>query len=167
MRGAIEISGADVILKVASVPEDIQNLVGKDCDIDIKEHKEKRSLDANAYFHKLCDLLRQKLGISMAECKNDLICSYGQIEYIDEIPVVIDTNIPPEVMRKNEFLHASCVEVGTTGTYSYVVYRGSHTYDTKEMAALIKGTIEEAKAQGIETATPYELEALWQKIHTR
>ncbi len=39
----------------------------------------------------------------------------------------------------------------------YWVIRGSHTYDTAEMAKLISGTVYEAKEHGIETMTPNEL----------
>ena len=46
------------------------------------------------------------------------------------------------------------------GAYWYRLYRGTHTYDSKEMAMLIDGTIEECKEQGIETMTPNELERL-------
>lgn len=42
----------------------------------------------------------------------------------------------------------------------YMIMRGSHTYDTAEMAALIDGTIAEAKALGIETLTPAQLEEM-------
>ena len=38
-----------------------------------------------------------------------------------------------------------------------LVMRGSHTYNTKEMSRLIEGTVQEAKALGIETATPEEI----------
>lgn len=38
--------------------------------------------------------------------------------------------------------------------------RGSHTYDTKEMSELIKGTVAEAKELGIETATPQEIKEM-------
>jgi hypothetical protein len=39
----------------------------------------------------------------------------------------------------------------------YKIYRGSHTYDTKEMSLLIDGTVADAKELGIETATPDEI----------
>ena len=48
----------------------------------------------------------------------------------------------------------------------WAIVRPSHEYDTKEMAALIDGTIEDAKELGIETITPAELErmkAAWQR----
>ena len=136
-----------------------------DVDVVITEHKEKRSLNANAYFHELCDELRQVLGITMAECKNNLICSYGQIEYIDGFPAVVQSNIPPEKMIKQDILHVHCERANGDGTFEYVVYRGSHTYTTAEMSKLIDGTIEECKAVGIETATPAELRRIFGEGH--
>ena len=65
---------------------------------DLQPHKDvkKRSLDSNAYFHVLCDKLRQKLGISMARCKNHLIADYGQILYLDDQPMIYKTNAPED-----------------------------------------------------------------------
>ena len=137
---------------------------------DIKEHREKRSLDANAYFHVLCDKLRLKLGISMARCKNHLIADYGQIQYLpDGAPMIYKTNAPEEYMLELETIHAKCVKVAEENgkeVFFYRLYRGSHEYDTKEMSQLIDGTVQECKAVGIETATPDEIarmEALWQR----
>lgn len=143
---------------------------------DLEEHKEKkhRSLDSNAYFHVLCDKLRQKLGISMARCKNQLIADYGQILYIeDSVPMIYKTNAPEDYMIELETLHTKCVKVSEENgkpVFFYRVYRGSHTYDTTEMARLIQGTIEECKAQKIETATPEEIEhmaMLWEQKYVR
>ena len=132
-----------------------------DIDITIKKHAEKRSLNANAYFHVLCDKLRLKLNMSMAECKNHLITSYGQIEYIDDVPVTYKTNAPPEWMIQQEYIHMKQISVqDSEGAYWYRVYRGSHTYNSQEMAKLIDGTVEECKLQGIETLTPAELARL-------
>ena len=44
----------------------------------------------------------------------------------------------------------------------YYVMRGSHTYNTAEMSRLIDGTVSEAKALGIETLSPDELERMKQ-----
>ena len=127
---------------------------------DLVEHKEKRSLDANAYFHVLCDKLRKKLNMSMARCKNHLIASYGQIEYIDGEPMIYKTNAPEDYMMELEILHTKCVKVvkeNQRNIYFYRVYRGSHTYNSAEFNLLLKGTIEECKLQDIETATPNEI----------
>lgn len=156
MKGIIKgISGNHIWLETTMA---MTLSVNTEVDIEIKEHREKRSLNANAYFHKLVDELRQKLRISFAACKNQLITSYGQIEYIGDVPATIKTNIEPERMREVETLHCMSISVADEeGVYWYRVYRGTHTYDTKEMSILIDGTIEECKAQGIETMTPNEL----------
>ena len=49
----------------------------------------------------------------------------------------------------------------------YRLMRGSHTYDSREMSELIKGTIQEAEDLGIETLTPRELEQILGKWKPR
>lgn len=142
---------------------------------DLQPHKDikKRSLDSNSYFHVLCDKLRIKLGISMARCKNQLIADYGQCFYVEDEPMVYKTNAPEEYMMELETIHTKCVKVTEENgkpVYFYRVYRGSHTYNTIEMAALIKGTVEECSIQGIEVATPDEIahmNALWEKKYAQ
>lgn len=138
---------------------------------ELTEKKRKRSLDSNAYFHVLCDKLRQKLGISMARCKNHLISDYGQIQYIDDQPMIYKTNAPEDYMMELETLHTKLIKVTSENNnevYFYRVYRGSHTYNSSEMAALIRETVNECKQMGINTATPDEIarmNALWEKHH--
>ena len=58
-----------------------------------------------------------------------------------------------------ETLHAIPVRYDGVATF-YKIYRGSHTYDTKEMSVLIDGTVADAKELGIETLPPAELQAM-------
>lgn len=150
-------------------PNGIEDLAEKDLRIKVNKITKPRSLDANAYFHVLCDALRQKLNISMAHMKNILITSYGQIDYLSEGQAIIyKTNAPIEVIQELEEIHMKFLKVGDDGAYWYRVYRGSHTYNTEEMHKLLEGTIADAKDQGIETRTPDEiakLEALWGNKH--
>lgn len=161
MQGRVKgLSGSTLMLELDG---EIAFKVDDQVDVEIKPHKEKRSLSANAYFHTLVDKLRTALRIGFSECKNDLITSYGQVEYIDGVQVVIKTNIPADKMRASEILHCLCVKTSTEAgkdVYFYRVYRGTHTYNSAEMAQLIDGTVEECKAQGIETLTPMELARL-------
>lgn len=143
-------------------------------DLSVHKDKKKRSLDSNAYFHVLCDELRQKLGISMSRCKNHLIADYGQIQYLSEgEPMIWKGNAPEDYMMELESLHTKCVKVtreNDKDVFFYRVYRGSHTYNTVEMAALIRGTIMECEQQGISTATPDELAhmaMLWEKKYEK
>lgn len=150
-----------------------QNTQKPDAKWDITEHKEKRSLDSNAYFHVLCDKLRQKMTppLSMAACKNHLITSYGQPEYDDAGNMVyLKANIPAEKMQEVEYLHCLPVKYESDTVIFYRVYRGSHTYDTAEMSKLIAGTVDECHAFGIQTATPDELarmQSAWKERYAR
>ena len=66
------------------------------------------------------------------------------------------------MLRKNlcgsrkRSIHCIPVKYEDNATF-YKVYRGSHTYDTKEMSLLIDGTVADAKELGIETITPAEI----------
>ena len=148
-------------------PHGIDELQNMKLTIKVGKHRKKRSLDSNSYFHVLCDKLRQKRGISMAACKNDLITSYGQVFYLDDVePLVYKTNAPPEFISELEEPHMKFIKMGEDGAFWYRMYRGSHTYDSAEMAKLIEGTIYECQTEGIETATPAELAKMaeiWEK----
>ena len=101
----------------------------------------------------------------MARCKNILITSYGQIEYIEEgEPLFYKTNAPIDYIMELEDAHMKFVRKSEDQAYVYKVYRGSHTYDTIEMHKRLEGTIQECQLQGIETKTPDEIrrmEELW------
>ena len=130
-------------------------------DIILKKHRNKRSLDANAYFHVLCGKIAEVLEISKPRCKNILIGRYGQPELLENgAPAVLKSNIPISFMLEQETLHCMpCGEKEENGgelTF-YRVYRGSHTYDTQEMSVLIDGTVQEAKDIGVETMPPDEI----------
>ena len=163
-----------VSLELDGDPGEIERLREKKLRIELKEWREKRSLDANAYFHVLCDKLRLRLSrenpMSMARCKNHLIASYGQVMYLDTgEPLVYKTNAPPDFCLELETPHLQLVRTdweNGKAVYFYRMYRGSHTYDTKEMSRLIDGTIAECKEQGIETMTPEAIERMlgaWEK----
>lgn len=148
--------------------ESLDNISNCKLAITAKKWREKRSRDANAYFHVLVGKLADVLRISKPRCKNILIQRYGQAFLnIDDTEAVIKSPVPPSQMLEMEEPHCfpcgSVTENGVEMTL-YKMYRGSRTYDTREMSILIDGTIEECKEQGIETMTPNELarlKSLW------
>lgn len=147
-----------ITFAVNEEPNGLDDLKDDFLKIKVGKNRRKRSLDSNAYFHVLCDKLRQKLNLSMAACKNYLITSYGQILYLDDgEPLIYKTNAPPEFINEREEVHMKFIKIGLDQAYWYRMYRGSSTYDSKEMSTLIEGTVYECKEQGIETATPDEL----------
>lgn len=147
-------------------PENIEKLRGKDLDIEFDIHREHRSLTANGYFHSLVDKIADELKESKTAAKNSLICRYGQPLFIGEEIAVIKTQIPPEQMREAEAMHAKVVSnkhENGKDLFFYQIYRGSSELNTKEMAILIDGTVEEAKALGIQTITENERTKLLEK----
>jgi hypothetical protein len=137
--------------------DECEKFKNKKLSIEIKQYREKRSLDANAYFHTLVGKISEVLTISKAKAKNILICKYGQPQLLPDGNVMIyKTNAPEEFMWELESIHSIPVKYLDDATF-YKIYRGSHTYDTKEMSLLIDGTVADAKELGIETATPDEI----------
>lgn len=150
------------------IREEYERLKDKEkLSVEIKQYRERRSLDANAYFHVLAGKIADVLSISKPRSKNILIGRYGQPELLDDgSPAIMKTNIPVSQMMEQETLHCypcgSKIESGQELVF-YRIYRGSHTYDTKEMSVLIDGTVEEAKDLGIETMTPDQIKEMKQK----
>lgn len=129
-------------------------------DIKAVKHRKKRSLDANAYFHVLVGKIADVLTISKAKAKNVLICKYGQPQLLPDGSVMVyKTNAPEEFMWEQEAIHAIPIRYEEKATF-YKIYRGSYTYDSKEMSVLIDGTVEDAKDLNIETLTPVELQRM-------
>lgn len=159
----------NVTFQINTEPIDELNTLASldEVDITAKKHRKKRSLDANNYFHLLVGKIADKLGISKTRCKNILIGRYGQQEFLEEgQPVVLKTNISVEKMLEQEFLHCmpcGCKQENGAEVVFYKVFRGSHTYDTKEMSILIDGTVQEAKDLGIETIPPAELQRMMER----
>lgn len=151
---------------VDSIPSDLEDLQNKNLDVVAKPHREKRSLNANAYFHVLSGKIAEKLGTSLTHEKNRIIREYGQYEVIDGmIPTLTAKEKYEDKMLDIEGVHLKVVE-RPGGTVKMAVMRGSHTYNTAEMSRLIDATVEEAKELGIETLTPDQLErmkASWTK----
>lgn len=145
---------------VDSIPSDLDNLQNKDLDVLAKPHREKRSLNANAYFHVLSGKIAEKLGTSLTHEKNRLIREYGQYEVIDGmIPTLTAKAKYEDRLLDMEAVHLKVVErPGETVKMAFL--RGSHTYNTAEMSRLIDATVEEAKELNIETMTPDQLERM-------
>lgn len=155
--------------------EELDKLTDKELSVSIQQHREKRSLDANAYYWVLAGKLARVLDITNAAMHNILLRRYGAPEIINEELVYImlpDTDDAEEKALESETYHVrptSEVRVGERMNYrTYIMLKGSSTYNTKEMSDLIEGLISDCKDAGIETATPEEIErmmALYEKKH--
>lgn len=156
-----------------NVAEAAQILSGKDIDVKLKRHKEKRSLDANAYYWCLLTKLARIHGWSNAEAHNRMLRDYGQYEQVEgqliAVPLPDTDQTEREVLSKMEYHLALSPKVtimkGETKRV-YLLLRGSSTYNTEEMARLISGLIEECRYSGIpdsEIMTPFEKRKLYEQ----
>lgn len=122
-------------------------------DITIKQHREKRSLDANAYCWVLLQKLAEVLKTDKDSLYEDMICRYGVFTHIVVKPSMVER--VKEEWRAVRELGEVTIN-GKTGI-QLQCYFGSSTYNTKEMSVLIDGIVNECKDQGIETLTPEEI----------
>ena len=135
---------------------------------ELKEHKEKRSLNANAYFWVLVGKIAKATHSTNQTIHNALLRDYGQIDIQDGVAQWV---VLPESYKltESDYLLATPNKVkmqskkGEVQGIVYIRLRGSHTYNTEEMSRLIDGTVMEAKELGIETLTPFQLEEMKQK----
>ncbi len=129
----------------------------KDKQFELKEYKEKRSLNANNYYWQLVTELGNALKMDKEDLHFLLLQKYGQSEMIS---VVADVD-----MKNYLKYYAEAGESNLNGkTFKhYKVYKGSSEMDSKEMSILINGLVEECHIQGIETKTPAEINSLLER----
>lgn len=150
--------------------------VDKETLYDLSPHKDvkRRSLSANNYFYLLCTKIAEKLRISLNEVHNQMLSRYGYPEFIDD--KVVYFILPDKIdVNKLEGVHlkpTSKTQVLDNGDLNrvYLVMRGSHTFNSSEMARLIDGVISEAKELGIETITVTEKDKMleqWAKAYEK
>lgn len=148
--------------------ETLEEYRDKILNIKISEWREPRSRNANSYFHVLVNKLAKVVNPPVSEnyMKNLMIIQYGQPMMLpdSDYPATVKTNVSEDLMMEMPEPHCKRIRVKNEedNVYWYMLYRGSHTYNTKEMSVLIDGTVEECKRWGIETLTPNELERLKQ-----
>lgn len=167
IKGARFEDGHPVItLQVDSDAGITELLEGDLLDIDLKKHRSKRSLNANAYMWVLIGEIAQKTGEPRTEIYRNAIQDAGVMK-----PLVVREKIVDEVLRMltdvkpsgtGDFALEGHTKNGWTEVYLYV---GSSKYNTEEMSRLIDYIVSEAKQLGIDTMTPEEIERLkaqWQ-----
>lgn len=130
----------------------LSDLIGVDADIEIKKHREKRSLDANAYLWVLIGKIADKLTIPKDEAYLNALKRYGQ----GGVVKVKDKDVD-DLKRMFKYIEP-LDELKEENAQYFRFWVGSSAYNTDEMSKLLDGVIEDAKQiGGIETATPREL----------
>ena len=147
-----------VIAEVASYIDSLEN--DKQYSLTIKEHKKKRSLDANAYAWVLLD----KLAAVIHESKEAIYKSYiKEIGGNSEL-VCIKTEAAESLRagwnRNGLGWQSDTMPSKLPGCTNVILYYGSSVYDTEQMSRLIDLIVQDCKIFGIDTKDPEELEKL-------
>ena len=135
-------------------------LAGKELDVEIKQHRKKRSLSANAYCWVLVDKIAARSGVDKTSVYRETIRNIGGVS-----DIVCCQDRAVEALRSGWQAHGvgwitETIPSKLEGCTNVILYYGSSTYDTAQMSRLIDLLVMEAKELGIETATPQELDRL-------
>ncbi len=140
----------------------------KDKQYEVKEYKQKRSTDANAYFHVLINELARHFNISDKDMKIKINLQYGTIAK-DSNGNSIGIKIPKGTDITQFYNYAKwfgeCEDNGIKFD-KYLFYKQTHTLNTKEMSQLINGVVQECQDAGIETKPRADIDSLlkeWNK----
>lgn len=155
----------ETIQKISKLKEITEK--GKLLKVDIKQYREKRSLNANSY----CWILSQKIAEKITNTKEYVykraIRDVGDFEILPIKNEVVDKWIrnweSKGIGWQSEVLEKSKLE-GYTNTINYY---GSSTYNTKEMSLLLEEIVYQAKELDIDTMTPDERKELIERWENR
>lgn len=169
-RAKVILDGEDAFLCIGIPYRDAKKFVGemkpRKYVAEIKEHRNRRSLDANAYAWQLIGKLAAKLStagvvITPEQVYREAIRDIG--DNYEVIPIRDDALDRWREIWAAKGLGWVCEVIGKSKIDGYTNTRcfyGSSVYDTAQMSRLISVIVDECKAVGVETMTPEELASL-------
>lgn len=134
---------------------------------EIKEYREKRSLDANAYYWKLCGELAKSMGATPEDVYRRHIKDIGNYETLCIQEKALD-NFRRTWTSGHLGRFAETRESKLPGCVTVLAYYGSSDFDRRQMSTLIDNCIQDCQAVGIETLPPDKLALLkeeWPDAH--
>ena len=135
-------------------------------DLEVKEHRKKRSLDANAYAWVLINKIADALRITPKEIYRQAIQNVGGNYEI--LPVKAEAAEHFKQVWEAQGLGWPCVDMGKSkidGYRNLRAYYGSSTYSTTQMAQLIDILLQDCRALDIEVKSEEEIASImgaWQ-----
>ena len=135
-------------------------------DLEVKEHRKKRSLDANAYAWVLINKIADALRITPKEIYRQAIQNVGGNYEI--LPVKAEAAEHFKQVWEAQGLGWPCVDMGKSkidGYRNLRAYYGSSTYSTTQMAQLIDILLQDCRALDIEVKSDEEIASImgaWQ-----
>jgi hypothetical protein len=135
---------------------------GKALDVEITQHRNKRSYEANGYLWILCQKLSEKIGGTKEDIYKEAVRKAGQFEFVAVSERAAESFIKAW-QGKGIGWYAEASESKIDGCKKIMVYYGSSVYDSKAMYHLIRYVVDECIENDIETLTPDQLVAMSQE----
>ena len=137
-------------------------------DLEVKEHRKKRSLDANAYCWVLINKLADVMRIPPTEVYRQAIQDISGNSEI--LPVREDAVEQFKQAWSHNGIGWMCKDMGKSKLQGYrnlMVYYGSSVYNSTQMNALIENLVQDCKALGIDVMTERERSLLMEEWGAR
>lgn len=136
---------------------------GKELSIEIKQYRQKRSLDANSYAWVLISQLADILRADKDEVYIEMLKKYGQRE--KQLLSVVGDAIDMIFRATNNH----CIEIGESVLNGKIfkhlaILKGSSGYDSREFSIFLDGIISECEELGIKCITESEKTLLLEGI---
>ena len=133
-------------------------------DLEVKEHRKKRSLDANAYAWVLINKLAEAMRIAPIEVYRQAIQNVGG--NYEVIPIKEEAADHFKQVWEAQGLGWPCMDMGKSklqGFRNLRAYYGSSTFSVSQMQVFIDNLVQDCKALDIETLTPDKLALLMEE----
>ena len=142
----------------------VRNHKDKLYDLDVKEHRKKRSLDANAYAWVLINKLAEAMRIAPIEVYRQAIQNVGG--NYEVIPIKEEAADHFKQVWEAQGLGWPCMDMGKSklqGFRNLRAYYGSSTFSVSQMQIFIDNLVQDCRALNIETLTPDKLALLMEE----
>lgn len=140
--------------------EQYEKLKDTEVDFSVKKWRYKRSVEANAYAWVLISKIAASKRITKTEVYRHAIREIGGVSDIISIKKAAVKRLQEQWSANGIGWQVEDIGSKIAGWTNVILYYGSSTYDTKQMADLIDSLIQDAHALGIETKSPEEIESL-------
>lgn len=121
---------------------------------EIQEHKEKRSLNANALLWKCLGEMATSLRTDKWDVYLEMLKRYGTFTYICVKPKAVEA-VKRQWREVEEIGH---IDINGQDSVQMLCYYGSSTMNTKEFSTLLDGVISEMKEMGLDTPEQKDLD---------
>lgn len=150
--------------ETVELPDIFDKTRDKDLNLEIKQHRNHRSKDANALLWECIGRLAVALRADKWDIYLLMLKRYGQYTYI-----VVPPNAVDMVARQwRECEVVGDININGRDGVQMLCYYGSSTYDTKQFSVLLDGVISEMKEIGLTAPTSEEMRRSieeWEKMH--